>query len=181
MTTASKVTVHMVASLDGYIVDEDGGVSWLDTSDHFEAGVEAEDPTGFLESIGCWVIGSRTYEQALQLGWPYGDKPTYVLTRRDLAPGPASVRFRSGDLRRLVAEELEPHHRNIWVCGGAELVREFLRADLVDEICVTIAPIVIGAGLPYFDQIGVKRALHLEEVKAYQNGMVELRYEVLRD
>ena len=58
MTTESKVTVHMVCSLDGYIVDKDGGVAWLETSDTYEAGVDREDPTEFLESVGCWVIGA---------------------------------------------------------------------------------------------------------------------------
>ncbi|MEM1453069.1 MAG: dihydrofolate reductase family protein [Planctomycetota bacterium] len=175
-----KVTVHMVASLDGYIVDGDGGVSWLETSDEYAEGVEHEDPTEALAAIGCWVIGSKTYETALELGWPYGDKPTYVLTSRDLASERDSVHFRSGDLVRLFEDELLPAHGTAWVCGGATLVKDLLRLDLVDEVCVTIAPTLIGEGLPFFDRIGVHRPLHLKGVKAYRTGMVELSYEVIR-
>ncbi|MEM9383018.1 MAG: dihydrofolate reductase family protein [Planctomycetota bacterium] len=177
--TEPRVTVHMVASLDGYIVDGEGGVAWLETSDEYAGGVEHEDPAAFLATIGCWVIGSRTYEAALELGWPYGDKPTYVLTSRDLVSDRDSVHFRSGDLRRLFEEELRPNHGTVWVCGGATLVKELLQHDLVDELCTTIAPVLVGDGLPFFDRIGVLRALHLKDVKAYRTGSVELWYDVV--
>ncbi len=175
MTNAmSTVTVHMVASLDGYIVDKDGGVDWLQTSDTYEAGVEHEAPVEGAKAIGCWVIGSKTYEDVLHLGWPYGDKPTYVLTSRDLRAERENVRFRSGDLERLVNDELKPQFRSIWLCGGAALVKECLRLGLVDAISMTIAPIIIGGGLPF----GVVRPLHLRDAKAYKTGLVELSYDV---
>lgn len=174
-----RVTVHMVASVDGYIVDDEGGVSWLETSDEFKDGVEHEDSAELLAGIGCWVVGSKTYETALELGWPYGDKPTYVVTSRPLTSDRETVRFRGGDLVRLFERELLPAHGAVWVCGGASLVREMLRLDLVDEICTTIAPVLVGGGLPFFDRIGLERALHLKDVKAYRTGMVELWYDVL--
>ena len=180
-TTDSKVTIHMVASLDGYIVKKDGSVDWLEVSDNYQAGVDGEDPEEFLKTIGCYVIGSRTYEHVLTLGWVYGDKPTIVLTHRDLSSDRASVQFRSGELERLVNEELKPKYKSIWVCGGAAVVKEFLRLGLVDEVCMTIAPIIIGDGVPFFDHVGVENPLHLKDVKAYKSGMVELWYEVRRD
>src|SRR6476469_5832843 len=87
----SRVTIHMAASLDGFIARKDGRVDWLETSDEF-AGGEGMDPAfvaAFLKTIDCYVMGSRTYETALNfankgLGWSYGDKPTIVLTRREL-------------------------------------------------------------------------------------------------
>src|SRR5580765_6774990 len=87
----SQVTIHMVASLDGFIARRDGRVDWLETTDEFVGG-ETMDPeyiAAFLKTIDCYVMGSRTYETALQfeaqgLGWAYGDKPTFVLTTRDL-------------------------------------------------------------------------------------------------
>ena len=180
-TTGSKVTIHMVSSLDGYIVKKDGSVGWLETSDNYEAGVDGEDPEEFLKTIDCYVIGSRTYEHALTLGWPYGDKPTIVLTHRDLSADRASIQFRSGDLERLVNEELKPKYKSIWLCGGAAVVKEFLRLRLADEVCMTIALIVIGDGVPFFDRVGVESPLHLKDVKASKSGMVELWYEVRRD
>ena len=175
---ASKVTVHMVASLDGFIVDKDGGVGWLETTDCYERGVDPEDPSRFLESVGCWVIGSRTYENALRLGWPYGDKPTFVLTNRELAAERTSVKFLSGDLGPLFERELKPAFSSIWVCGGATLVKALLQQGLVDEICMTVAPVIIGDGLSFFDRVGVELPLHLNDVKAYKSGMVELTYQV---
>src|SRR5215467_13659990 len=106
MTSAdTRVTVHMVASLDGFIARKDGSVDWLETSDQFAAGVEL-DPgfiEEFLKTIDCYVMGSRTYETALRfeaqgLGWSYGDKPTFVLTSRDLPRARDTVEFHSGDL-----------------------------------------------------------------------------------
>lgn len=180
-TTDSKVTIHMVSSLDGYIVKKDGSVAWLETSDNYKPGVDGEDPEEFLKTIDCYVIGFGTYKHALTLGWPYGDKPTIVLTHRDLSADRASIQFRSGDLRRLVNEELKPKYKSIWVCGGAAVVKEFLHLRLADEVCMTIAPIIIGDGVPFFDRVGVESPLHLKDVKAYKSGMVELWYEVRRD
>ena len=101
----SRVTIHMAASLDGFIARKDGRVDWLETSDEFAEGATL-DPRfveAFLKSIDCYVMGSRTYETALGfeakgLGWSYGDKPTFVLTRRNLPRTRDSVVFHLGDL-----------------------------------------------------------------------------------
>ena len=93
-----------------------------------------------IASIDCYVMGARTYELALELGWPYGDVPVVVLTHRDLPNDRNSVEFYAGDLTSLVRDRLQPTYRDIWVVGGAELVREFLRLDLADAIRLTIAP-----------------------------------------
>jgi dihydrofolate reductase len=105
----SHVTIHMAASLDGFIARKDGSVDWLETSDEF-AGGDTLDPgfvEAFLKTIDCYVMGSRTYETALSfeakgLGWAYGDKLTFVLTSRDLPRTRDTVEFYSGDLAQLV-------------------------------------------------------------------------------
>src|SRR6266496_6831687 len=110
-TTDSRVTIHMAASLDGFIARKDGSVDWLETADEF-AGGETMDPgfiEAFLKTIDCYVMGSRTYETALDfeakgLGWSYGDTPTFVLTHRTLRKTRSTVEFYSGDLGRLVGE-----------------------------------------------------------------------------
>jgi dihydrofolate reductase len=181
----SRVTVHMAASLDGFIARPDGSVDWLDTKDRFEAG-ETLDPEfvqEFLKSIDCYVMGSRTYETALAFeakgfGWAYGDKPVFVLTHRDLPRPRQTVEFVSGDLTRLVNGRLRPTYRNIWIAGGGALSGEFIRLGLVDEIACTMAPALIGAGIPFFQGIDRDIHLHLVEVKAYKSGMVAMRHEV---
>lgn len=181
----SRVTIHMAASLDGFIARRDGRVDWLETSDRFEGG-EAMDPASveaFLRTIDCYVMGARTYETALAfeaqgLGWPYGDKPTFVLTHRELRKVRPGVEFYAGDLRRLLEERLKPRFRGIWFVGGGAVAGECLRSGLADELRYSILPVLIGDGISFFDSLDRDVALHLLEVKAYRDGMVELRYEV---
>ena len=185
--TDSRVTIHMAASLDGFIARKDGSVDWLDTADEFVGG-DTMDPgfvEAFLKTIDCYVMGSRTYETALGfeakgLGWAYGDKPTFVLTRRKLPRTRESVEFYSGDLTAFVNGQLRPMFRTIWFVGGGAVSGECLRLGLADEVRYSILPVLIGEGIPFFEKSGRDIALHLAEVKAYRNGMVELRYEVRR-
>jgi dihydrofolate reductase len=183
----SRVTIHMASSLDGFIARRDGRVDWLETSDRFEDGdVMAPDAVAeFLRTIDCYVMGSRTYETALDFeargfGWSYGDTATFVLTHRELRNTRGTVEFYAGDLRRLVEERLKPKFRNIWFIGGGAVSGECLRRGLADELRYSILPILIGDGIPFFDRLDRDVALHLLEVKAYQSGMVALRYEVKR-
>jgi dihydrofolate reductase len=183
--TDSHVTIHMVASLDGFIARKNGSVDWLETSDEFAGGdtLEPGAVEAFLKTIDCYVMGSRTYETALGFeakgfGWAYGDKPTFVLTHRELPRTRDTVEFYSGDLAQLVNGRLRPTFRSIWFVGGGVVSGECLRLGLADEVRYSIVPILIGEGIPFFDQLDRDVALHLAEVKAYRNGMVELRYEV---
>src|SRR5919106_5689081 len=116
--TPSRVTIHMVASLDGFIARRDGSVDWLETTDTFDNGksMDPELVKEFLTTIGCYVMGSRTYETALGFeakgfGWAYGDTPTIVLTSRGLPSRRSSVEFYSGDLTQLVNERLRRSFR----------------------------------------------------------------------
>jgi dihydrofolate reductase len=184
-TTDSQVTIHMVASLDGFVARKDGSVDWMETSDEF-AGGQTMDPgfvAAFLKTIDCYVMGSRTYETALRfeakgLGWSYGDKPTFVLTHRELPRTRNTIEFYSGDLAQLVDGRLRPSFRSIWFVGGGVVSGECLRLGLADEVRYSILPILIGDGVPFFDRLDKDVALHLTEVKAYKSGMVALRYEV---
>jgi dihydrofolate reductase len=181
----SRVTIHMAASLDGFIARRDGSVDWLETSDEF-AGGKTMDPgfvEEFLKTIDCYVMGSRTYETALNFeakgfGWSYGDKPTFVLTHRELPRIRDTIELYSGDLAQLVNDRLRPAFRNIWFVGGGVVSGECVRRGLADEVRYSILPVLIGNGLSFFEKLDSDVALHLMEVDAYKSGMVELRYEV---
>ena len=183
-TTNSKVTLHMVSSLDGMIAKKDNSVSWFETADHYEKGVELteQETRDFLKTIDCYVMGSRTYEHALGLsknyGWAYGDVPTFVLTHRNLPAERKNIEFCSGDLTKLVSDRLRPNFKNIWVAGGAVLGKEFIRQGLADDIRLSILPIILGDGIPFLQDLAKEQALHLKNVTAYKSGMVELWYEV---
>ena len=173
------VTLHMVSSLDGFIAKTDNSVSWLDSPGSVcEAGVSIseEEAAAFVKTIDCYVLGSRTYEHALELGWPYGDTPAIVVTGREWPPARKSVEFYSGDLKTLVDGTLAPRYRNIWLVGGALLCRRFLSLGLVDEIILTIAPVLLGEGLRLFDDSPTEKRWNLKDVVAYKNGFVELSY-----
>jgi dihydrofolate reductase len=183
----SCVTIHMAASLDGFIARKDGSVDWLETSDEFPGGatMDPEFVADFLATIDCYVMGSRTYETALRFeskgfGWSYGSKPTVVLTHRELPRTRDTVEFYSGDLARLVNDRLRASYRSIWFVGGGAVCGECLRRGLADEVRYSILPILIGDGVRFFEGLDRDVPLHLAETRAYVNGMIELRYEVRR-
>ena len=183
----SCVTIHMVASLDGFIARKDGSVDWLETSDEFAGGdtLDSEFVESFLKTIDCYVMGSRTYETALNFeskgfGWAYGDKPTFVLTSRHLPRTRDTVEFYSGDLAQFVNEHMRPRFRSIWFVGGGVVSSDCLRLGLADEVRYSILPILIGNGITFFEKLDRDVPLHLTEVKAYKSGTVALRYEVRR-
>ncbi|HEX5150086.1 MAG TPA: dihydrofolate reductase family protein [Parafilimonas sp.] len=186
-TAPFKVTIHMVSSLDGIIAKKDNSVSWFETSSYYEKGIEVagQDIEGFLKTIDCYVMGSRTYELALELskayGWAYGDTPVIVVTHRNLPVERQNIEFYSGDLNRLVEERLKPNYRNVWLVGGAAIVKDFIRLNLADEIRLSVIPIILGDGLLFFDHIGQEQLLSLKDVTAYKTGMVELWYEIKKN
>ncbi len=181
----SVVTIHMASSLDGFIARKDGRVDWMETSDIFAGGekMTPEFVEAFLQSIDCYVMGSRTYETALAfeakgLGWSYGDKPTFVLTSRQLTRTRDTVEFYSGNLTQFVNDRLRPSFKNIWFVGGGMLSAECVRLGLADELRYSVLPILIGDGIRFFEKLERDVALHLLEVKAYDSGVVGLRYEI---
>jgi dihydrofolate reductase len=182
----SRVTIHMAASLDGYIARNDGRVDWMETSDQYAGGATLEPGyvEAFLKTIDCYVMGSRTYETALNFeekgfGWAYGDTPTFVLTSRTLPRTRPSVQFHDGDLGALMAR-LRAEFGSIWVVGGGAVCGECVRLGLADELRYSILPVLIGDGVSFFDRLDADVPLHLVELKGYKSGMVELRYEVRR-
>lgn len=172
----------MVSSLDGMIAKKDNSVSWFETSDYYEKGIAEQNAEEFLKKIDCYIMGAGTYEHALELsksyGWVYGDTPTIVLSHRNLPIDRPNIEIYSGDLDKLVNERLKPNYKNVWLAGGAMLAKDFIRLKLADEIWLSILPIILGEGKPFFDHIGQEQALHLKDVTAHKNGMVELRYEI---
>ena len=184
----SRVTVHMVASLDGFIARKDGSVDWMETADEFPGG-ESMDPEfveAFLADIDCYVLGARSYESALEferkgLGWSYEDKPVFVLSNKELDKTRETVTFFAGETETLV-EQLRGTYRNIWIVGGTAVCSDTIGRGLVDEIYYAILPVLLGDGLSFFSELPeTDIALHLMEAKAYTSGMVELRYAIRRE
>ena len=177
----------MVSSLDGMIAKKDNSITWLETADHYEKGVQytEQETKEFLKTIDCYVMGARTYEHAVELsksyGWAYGEVPTIVLSKKNLQAIKPNIEIYSGNLNKLVNEKLKPNYKNIWVVGGAKLVKDFLQLRLANEIRLSVVPIILGDGIPFFDRFDQEQALHLKDITAYRTGMVELWYEIKKE
>jgi dihydrofolate reductase len=115
--------------LTALLPKRDNSVSWFESTDNYENGVAEENAEEFMKTIDCFVMGSRTYEHALELsknfGWAYGDVPTIVVSHRNLPIDRKNIEIYSGDLDKLVNEKLKPNYKNIWLVGGAILAERF--------------------------------------------------------
>ena len=178
----SNITVHMTCSLDGYIADVSGGTSWMNHESSYPDGISLSQEyiTQVLERIDCYIMGSKTYEKALELGWAYSDTPVIVMTSQIRSDHRPSVSFFDGELADLIHDISKQEYRSIWVVGGSSVVREFLLSGLVDEIVITFLPIIIGGGKPFFDNLKKEIRLDLSNVEVFDNGMVEITYQIIK-
>jgi dihydrofolate reductase len=192
----SKVQYYCAATLDGFIADANDGIDWLTGYQGSYEGEDAEPgPMSgggsyerFYEGVGALVSGSVTYEFVLEQmsgggEWPYSGKPCWVLSSRDLpTPNPdgADVRIVRGDVTELYEEMLaSTDDRNLWVLGGGNVASQFADAGLLDELRVTVVPVVLGDGKHLFER-PLARSMQLTGTSVFETGMVELRYEIRR-
>jgi dihydrofolate reductase len=178
-------------SLDGYIAESDDTLGWLTGYEGSFGGERAEPMKGsydaFYDGVGALVMGSATYEFVLHEldSWPYSGKPTWVLTSRDL-PRPtadgADVRIGPGSVPALYDEMIAAAGgRNLWVVGGGNVASQFADNGLLDELIVTVVPVVLGDGKPLFDNRLPGGPLQLTGTRPFDSGMVEVRYSVTSD
>lgn len=177
-------------SLDGFIAESDDTIRWLTDYEGSYEGSDAVPMKGtydeFYDGVGALVSGSTTYEFVINevSEWPYAGKPCWILTSREL-PKPdgedVDVRFARGSVRELYPEMAEAAgERNLWVVGGGTVASQFADAGLLDEVIVTVVPVVLGTGKPLFDRRLPRGAMRLTGTRAFDNGMVEVRYEIDR-
>jgi dihydrofolate reductase len=193
MVPMSLTQYYAATTLDGYIAEADDSLGWLfDYEGSYEGdGVEPIKGTydDFYEGIGALVMGSATYEFILRepkagSEWPYKGKPTWVLTSRDL-PVPdgddVDVRFASARVEDLYEEMIEAAgERNLWIVGGGPVASQFADAGLLDEVLLTVVPVILAEGKQLFDRRLPGGPMQLTGMRPYDSGMVELRYAVKR-
>jgi dihydrofolate reductase len=193
----TRTQYYCAATLDGYIADADDGIDWLTGYEGTYAGDDAEPgPMSeggsyeeFYEGVGALVSGSVTYEFILGHiagggSWPYAGKPCWILSSRDL-PIPegegVDVRIEDGSVRELYERMIESAgDRNLWIVGGGNVASQFADAGLLDEVLLTVVPVVLGDGKPLFDRGLPGGPLQLTGVTPRANGMVALSYRVQR-
>ena len=170
-----RASVFVGASVDGFIARPDGGLDFLPPGGGEEHGYEA-----FLATVDALVIGRKTYETVLAFeGWPYGTKPVFVLSTRELAPAPAgaAVERMSGEPREIADRLAARGFEHLYVDGGITIQR-FLAAGLVQRLVVTRVPVLIGAGIPLFGPIPRDIPLRHVATRAYPSGLVCTEYAV---
>ncbi len=165
------------ASLDGFIAEPDGGTGWLRAYEDAGRALYEE----FLAGVGALAMGAATYEGLIEQldseAWPYEDRPTWVFTHRGQdAPDGADVRFVQGPVAQAHAEmRATAADANVWVVGGGDLLSQFVDAGLLQDLRLTVVPVVLGAGVPLFPK-RLLGALELTGSTDVGGGLVELRY-----
>ncbi|MFL5827457.1 MAG: dihydrofolate reductase family protein [Thermoleophilaceae bacterium] len=187
----SKTQYYCASSLDGYIAEADDTLDWL-TGYQGSAELDGAEPGGrgsydrFYEGVGAMISGSITYEWVLDHvdEWPYSGKPVWVLSSRELRlpeGDGVDVRVVNASVPEIYDEMVEAAgDGNLWVIGGGNIASQFADEGLLDELIVTVVPVVLGSGKPLFDRRVPGAPLTLTGTTPFDSGMVELRYEVNR-
>ena len=172
-----KAVLFIAMSLDGYIADRDGKVDWLMGQDN---DAETTDSyADFEKNIDTVIMGWKTYHQvATELSpeqWVYENLQSYVLTHRD-CPSTNSITFTSIDPRSLVKKLKAGKGKDIWICGGADIIRQLLMGqNLIDIYHISVIPTILGSGIRLFSTLDRVLKLRLVTVNS-SNGITELIY-----
>jgi dihydrofolate reductase len=170
-----KASVFVGTSLDGFIARANGSFDFLPSG-----GGEPHGYDEFMATVDALVVGRKTYETVLALGaWPYGSKPTFVLSTRSLAPAPvgAMVERMSGSPVEVVSQLVKRGIRHAYVDGGVTIQR-FLEAGLIQRLTITRVPVLIGTGIPLFGAIARDITLRHIATQQYASGLVKSEYEI---
>jgi len=172
-----KVILGVSMSLDGRIARANGGLDFLRTP--------REHPIGaFFAPMDTAIMGRKTLDAGLRMTGgklPKTAMKIYVMSRTTEPGERGGVIFVNEPLGAFVARLRKQSGTDIWLMGGGELAREFLRDDLVDEMYLGIAPVLLGEGIPLFPIGFRQREFALTENKSHSEGLVTLRYERRRE
>ena len=169
-----RIILNIACSLDGYIAREDGSIDWLPTVGG-DFGMKK-----FLDSVDAVLLGRTTYEQILTFdcNYPYADKKSYVFSSK---PGESKdgVEFVS-DMVNFSKKLVELPGKDIWLVGGGEIISSFLKAGLIDEIILSTLPIVIGSGIPLFQNVSKDIKFDILETIEYRE-LIQMHLSVHND
>ncbi len=166
----TKILVYIASSLDGYIARENGDIDWL--PEITESGYGA-----FYKSVDTVIMGKTTYDQVLTFGeYPYKDKKSFVFTRTNQNKD-ENAEFVS-DVEKFVKDGFPNAGENIWLVGGAQIISSFLKQRVVDEIIISVIPILLGKGIPLFKNIENETKLELIKTEKYSQ-LVDLHYKII--
>lgn len=169
-----KLILYIAASLDGYIAAPDDDLSFLSVVQK-----EGEDYgyNSFIANVDTVILGRKTYDWVVKHAgaYPQTDRKTYVVTRSEKS-AEGNVIFYNGSLKELVMQLKKENGKNIHCDGGAEIIFELMKHDLIDEFIISVIPVLIGNGTRLFKTGGPGTNLKLVSAKSYETGLVQLHY-----
>lgn len=171
-----KVILYIGMSLDGYIADKNGGVEWLQGQDSH---AETNDTySHFIKNIDTVIMGWNTYSQIIQKlspdKWVYDNQTSYVLTHRKMQSN-EKIKFINEHPCRFVTKLKKEDGKDIWICGGANIIQPFIQENMIDEYHIAVIPILLGNGIRLFQLAEKTIPLRLKCSQTY-NGITELIY-----
>ncbi|MDF2606825.1 MAG: hypothetical protein K0S34_1020 [Bacillales bacterium] len=174
MENNRKVVLYIAQSLDGYIARENNDISWLSIveRDNEDYGYDT-----FIKTVDTVFMGRKTYEKVLGFGieFPHKGRKCYVLSKT-LKGNDDNVQFFSGNISELITKFRAEKGQDIFIDGGAEVIKEFRDKDLIDEYVISIIPILLGKGIRLFKETDTENNLKLVESKSFDSGLVQLKY-----
>jgi dihydrofolate reductase len=177
MPKRRKVIVNIGTSADGFIARPDGDLEWL-TSRPAPKGFYGMG--AFVKSIDTKVLGRKTYEASVRLGAKFEPPTRYIVFSREARPvdAPLGVEFVSEPVGPFMSRLGEQPGKDIWLMGGGGLISSFLDEGAIDELVITVAPVFIGDGIPLIARRRRQVPLELLSVQQFENGVVQLHYQV---
>jgi dihydrofolate reductase len=172
-----KLILYIAMSLDGYIAKPNDDLSFLATVEK-----EGEDYgyADFVSKIDTVIMGRKTYDWVTKhVDFPHADKDAFIITKTS-RPNIGRTIFYNGDLRELVEKLKAKEGENIFCDGGAEIVNELLKHDLIDEFMISFIPVLVGNGTKLFKDGRPEQTLKLINVRTFDTGLTQLHYERLR-
>src|SRR5688572_25617874 len=176
MKSSRKVILFIAASLDGYIAKPNDDLSFLAMVQ-----MEGEDYgySEFNQNVDTVIMGRKTFDWVMKQvpEFPHADKESFIITRTP-RPDFGKTKFYSGDLNELISQLKNSPGKNIFIDGGAEIVNALLNQRLLDEIIISIIPVLLGDGVRLFKGGLPEQTLKLVSSKQYNSGLVEIHYSV---
>lgn len=181
MTSSGKVFVYIACSLDGFIAGDDNDLSWLPGATPEGEKAPEVDPTAvqfepFISSVGSLLMGRSTYDVVKGFGgeWPYGDRPVLIATHRELSDAPEHISAIAGDIESMVAAAKKAANGKHVYLDGGNLIRQALDANLIDELIITIVPVILGSGHSLFAGAKKRHPLKLISQHRFSDQLTQL-------
>ncbi len=170
----NRTILYIAVSLDGFVAGANDDISWLFRYNDVDYGFDA-----FFTGIGAIIQGRRTYEVEIKNGWETSAPvPTFVLSHHlpERKPQRGNVVFTDEDISQVLKKAKQRTSKDVWIEGGANVAQQFLDRDLIDEIVLSIVPVILGDGIRLFGKTHKSIEFALREVRKFDKGLVQLTY-----